>query len=236
MKSSGWDASAEAWIEQMGEQGDWGRRYVLDLPMRARVRGQGYRRALDIGCGEGRFCRMLQQEGMATVGIDPTAALIDAARRRDPNGDYRVAHAEALPLADSCFDVAVFYLSLIDIADLDSALGEAQRVLRPGGRLLIANLQSFNTASVDLGWHRAWNGALSFRIDHYLQERTTWVAWKGIRIANHHRPLQVYMSALLDHGFHLRYFSEPEPQGINDAKAARYRRVPNFLLMEWERG
>lgn len=233
---SGWDASASAWIEQMGQQGDWGRRFVLDRPMLARVRGRGFRQAVDIGCGEGRFCRMLQAEGIPTIGIDPTTVLIDAAKRRDPTGDYRIASAEDLPLAESSCDLAVFYLSLIDIADLRVALHEARRVLQPGGSLLIANLQSFNTASVDLGWHRAWNGTLHFRIDDYLQERVTWVSWKGIRIANYHRPLQAYMAELLGLGFQLQHFSEPEPYGVSDAKSERFRRVPNFLLMEWRRG
>ncbi len=233
--ASGWEASSRAWIDVIGEHGDWGRRFVLDAPMLARVRGRGFRNAVDIGCGEGRFCRMLQQQGITTIGVDPTRGLIEAARQRDPQGDYRIAGGEALPLDTESCDLAVFYLSLIDIADLHAALREAHRVLRPGGSLLIANLQGFNTASVDLGWHRAWNGKRRFRIDHYLEERITWVEWKGIRIANHHRPLQRYMAALLELGFRLSHFAEPEPQGVNDAKADRYRRVPNFLVMEWER-
>jgi hypothetical protein len=34
----------------------------------------------------------------------------------------------------------------------------------------------------------------------------------------------------------LRHFAEPEPQGVSGEKADRYRRAPNFLVMEWERG
>lgn len=231
----GWDASARAWIDVIGEVGDWGRRYVLDAPMLERVRGRGVRRAVDIGCGEGRFCRMLQAEGIETIGIDPTVALIDEARRRDSQGDYRVARAETLPLDDASVDLAVFYLSLIDIADLDAALDEAKRVLKPGGRLLIANLQSFNTAAVGQGWSREPDGSRRFSIDHYLQARPTWIAWQGIRICNHHRPMERYMQALLNRGFALRHFAEPAPVGVEGDKADRYRRAPNFLVMEWTR-
>jgi SAM-dependent methyltransferase len=232
----GWDASAQAWIDVIGSEGDWGRRYVLDAPMLQRTRGRGFRRALDIGCGEGRFCRMLRAEGIESVGIDPTRALIDEARCCDPDGDYRVAAGESLPVEDASFDLVVFYLSLIDIADLDAALREAKRALRPGGSLLIANLQGFNTAAVGQGWSREPDGSRRFSIDHYLQERPTWIAWQGISICNHHRPLQRYLQALLQLGFELRHFAEPEPQGVSGEKADRYRRAPNFLVMEWERG
>ena len=78
-RGNGWDDSAEAWIADMGEEGDFSRRHVLDAPMLARIRGRGFRNALDVGCGEGRFCRMLAAEGIAATGIDrtdyPAAAL-----------------------------------------------------------------------------------------------------------------------------------------------------------------
>ncbi len=232
---SGWNASAQAWIAEMGADGDWGRRHVLDAPMLARVRDRGFREALDIGCGEGRFCRMLAAEGLRITGIDPTAALIETARRRDPQGDYRVEPAESLSLAEGSVDLAVAYLSLIDVPDLPRALAEAHRVLRPGGSFLIANLQSFNTAAVPLGWTREPDGSRRFCIDHYLRERPVETAWRGIRIINWHRPMHSYMQGLLDAGFELVHFDEPAPYGVDDAKADRYRRVPNFLVMEWRK-
>jgi ubiquinone/menaquinone biosynthesis C-methylase UbiE len=232
--SQGWDSSAQAWIDVIGTDGDWGRKYVLDAPMQARVAGRGFRNALDLGCGEGRFCRMMQTHGIATVGIDPTAALIDQARRCDPVGDYRVMSAEALNLPDASFDLVVAYLSLIDIPDLPRAIAEAQRVLRPGGRFLIANLQPFNTAAVSQGWTHEPDGSRRFSIDHYFDARPIWVEWRGIRIQNWHRPLQDYLGGLLAAGFELRHFDEPEPKGIADPKAQRYRRAPNFLVMEWQ--
>jgi SAM-dependent methyltransferase len=233
--SNGWSESAQAWVDVIGVDGDWGRRYVLDAPMLARTQGRSFRRAVDIGCGEGRFCRMLALEGIHCVGIDPTRALIERAQQLHPEGDYRVEPAEQLSLADASVDLAVAYLSLIDIDDLAAAIGEAHRVLRAGGTLLIANLTGFNTAAVAQGWTREADGSRRFSIDHYLQVRTVWVEWRGIRIKNWHRPMQSYMQALLNAGFSLRHFSEPAPYDIEDDKADRYRRAPNFLIMEWEK-
>jgi SAM-dependent methyltransferase len=94
--TNGWDASANAWIANMGERGDFSREFVLDAPMLARARARGAASALDVGCGEGRFCRMLRAEGVAAVGIDPTPALVAHASACDPDGDYRIGAAELL--------------------------------------------------------------------------------------------------------------------------------------------
>ena len=237
--TAGWDASAQAWIDTIGADGDWGRRHVLDRPMLERVSALAPETVLDLGCGEGRFCRMMQGLGVRTFGLDPTAALIDRARSLDPDGDYRIGMSEALDLPSASFDLVVSYLSLVDINDLDAALSEAARVLRPGGHFLIANLQGFNTAAVAQGWTREPDGSRRFPIDHYLEERPTWIEWNGIRIQNWHRPLSRYMSALLARGFCLTHFSEPGPLGVGPGimgdKADRYRRVPNFLIMEWRK-
>lgn len=233
--TDGWAGSAAAWIADMGEQGDFGRRHVLDGPMLERVRLAAPRLALDVGCGEGRFCRMLQAEGVATVGVDPTAALVEHARCRDPAGDYRLAGAEALPFADGAFDLVVAYLVLIDIADLRTAIAEMARVLRSGGRLLIANLTPFNTAGLPEGWVETADGREVYGLDRYLEERAEWCSWRGIRIQNWHRPLSAYMGLLLEHGLTLTHFAEPEPTGGDPERVARYRRVPWFLVMEWRK-
>lgn len=217
----------------MGDHGDYGRAFVLDAPMMERVRGRGFRTALDVGCGEGRFCRMMRECGLRAAGIDPTEELIRHARQRDPEGDYRLGRAEALDFADGSFDLVVSYVTLVDIPDLRSAIAEIVRVLRPGGTLLIANLTSFSTAGSS--WKCDGEGKPYFAIDRYLEERVEWVSWRGIRIHNWHRPLGTYMSLLLGAGLELRHFAEPTPQGGDPEKADRYRRVPYFLIMEWQK-
>src|SRR5262245_57984892 len=99
----------------MGDHGDFGRRYVLDPVMLARAAAASATRALDIGCGEGRFCRMLANGGTTVTGLDPTPQLIAAARERDPHGRYLLGRAEDLPFTDSAFGLVVSYLTLIDI-------------------------------------------------------------------------------------------------------------------------
>ena len=230
--SDGWTESAAAWIADMGEEGDFGRAFVLDRPMLERVTTGNFTAALDVGCGEGRFCRMLSERGIRATGLDPTEPLIAEARRRDPAGDYRIGRAEALDFPDASFDLVVAYLSLIDVPDLPAAIAEMARVLRPGGVLLIANLTSFSTAGA---WSHKLFGRIRFVIDQYLEERASWESWRGIHIRNWHRPLETYMKLLLGAGLELRHFAEPVPHGGDARRVARYRRVPWFLIMEWQK-
>lgn len=101
----------------MTQQGDWARQHVLDPVMLGRLTHRAYRSALEVGCGEGRFCRMLKASGITAIGIDPTSALVEEARRRDAAGDYGLGNAESLPFEAGSFDLVVSYLTLIDIAD-----------------------------------------------------------------------------------------------------------------------
>jgi SAM-dependent methyltransferase len=234
--SGGWNESAGAWISAQGLRGDWSRQNIVDATMLARVDARGFRVALDVGCGEGRFCRMLRQRGIETIGIDPTTALLEQARRRDPDGDYRGGRAERLEFEDGRFDLVVSYLTLIDIPDFRAATAEMTRVLRPGGSLLIANLTSFVSACVSDGWVKDESGRhLYFKVDRYLDEFPQWVEWDGIRIENWHRPLGAYMSTLLANGLVLKFFEEPAPAGDGTLRATLNRRVPWFVVMEWSK-
>ena len=235
--TNGWESSAQAWIDSLGERGDFGRQFVLDPVMLPLALNAGAKTAIDIGCGEGRFCRMLKQNGVSASGLDPTPTLVARARELDPLGTYLQAGAEQMPLADATFDLVVSYLSLIDIPDISAAISEMVRVLKPGGRLLVAHINAFNTAGFELGWIRSLSGSKKyFAMDHYMETRASWEEWRGIRIVNHHRPLSTYMQLFLQSGLRLTHFSEPLPSPDAPVDRARdYVRVPWFCVMEWQK-
>jgi 2-polyprenyl-3-methyl-5-hydroxy-6-metoxy-1,4-benzoquinol methylase len=236
---NGWNSSAQAWIESMGEQGergDWGRQHVLDPVMMARIANGKFANALDVGCGEGRFCRMLKAAGLKPTGIDPTEQLLEMARRRDPSGDYRFGRAEQLDLEASSFDLVVSYITLVDIPDFRAAIAEMARVLKPRGSLLMANLTGFTSACADRGWVKDNKGEyLHYPVDNYLGEFPIWMQWSGIRIQNWHRPLAAYMTAFLESGLTLKYFAEPAAASGAEEHQERQRRVPWFVVMEWQK-
>ncbi|QJB68616.1 class I SAM-dependent methyltransferase [Parasphingorhabdus halotolerans] len=229
---NGWVSSADAWIASIGEDGDWTRRTFLDAAMLGRAKvHEG--RFLDIGCGEGRFARKLQEFGFKGVGIDPVDQFIKEAQKRDPDGDYRIGIGEKLTFEDASFDLTISYLSLIDIEDFRAAIKEMTRVTKPGGSILVANLTGHFTAGK---WERGEHGdGQKFVIDNYHEERANREVWSGIDVINWHRPMSAYLEAFLTNGLILRHFFEPTPPDQNDPKSDRYTRVPGFVVMEWEK-
>jgi ubiquinone/menaquinone biosynthesis C-methylase UbiE len=103
-------------------------------------------RVLDIGCGPGYFARMLAETvgpHGSVVGIDAAPEMVDYARRkarRLPNCRFQTGAAQTLPFPDGAFDVVTSSLMLHHVPEEDrlTSVGEMKRVLRPGGRLLLA--------------------------------------------------------------------------------------------------
>lgn len=107
-------------------------------------------RALDAACGTGRHSRRLVELGHAVVGVDLTPEMLSIARRNIPQATFVEADLRGIPTADAQFDVVVCGLALAHIAELDAAVAELGRVLRPGGRALVSVLHPFQAS---LGWH-----------------------------------------------------------------------------------
>jgi SAM-dependent methyltransferase len=179
---------------------------------------------------------MLKTAGVSTTGIDPTPQLIETARRNDPSGDYRIGRAERLEFDPASFDLVVSYITLVDIPDFRTAISEMARVLKPGGSLLTANLTGFTSACAGQGWVKDADGErLHYPVDNYLEEFPFWFEWAGIRIENWHRPLTAYMGAFRGAGLQLAVFSEPDSVSGEEQHSERFRRVPWFVVMEWQR-
>lgn len=233
---NGWVTSAANWIDRTGDQGDFSRRFVLDAPMMARVEMAKPKHALDVGCGEGRFCRKLENIGISASGLDPVPAMIEAAQMQDSVGQYKIGFAEDLPYQDESFDLVVTYLSLIDIDDPQKAISEMDRVLKPGGRILAANLSSFSTSSSAFGRRYCKDTGEELRpLGLYLEERKDWYEWDGLRIRNWHRPLSSYMQWFLKHQLVLTYFDEPQPTTGPKKRIDAYRKMPYLMIMEWQK-
>jgi len=230
-----WEASAEAYVA-FQDAGDANRTLLLDPVMLAQCGDVRGARVLDLGCGEGRFARMLAERGATVVGVDPTAAMLAHAQARRGGGErYVRAAAEALPFAEGRFDLVVSYVTLVDIFGYREAIGECARVLRRGGRMVAANL-GFTTAAGP--WVRDAEGRRVHRpVDRYLEERSQVYEWLGIRIVNRHRPLSAYMDAYLSARLTLRTFLEPVPADESLREDPRYEdwfRVPEFTVMVWD--
>jgi len=92
---------------------------------------------VDLGGGEGRLARELTTHGHRVVGIDSSETLTRLAVTHDEATAAAVGDLAALPVATETADLAVACMSLQDVDDLDGAVREAARILRPGGRLAV---------------------------------------------------------------------------------------------------
>ncbi len=112
--------------------------------VKALVRRFGFEagsKALDVGCGTGKYASYLAAAGLEATGVDLSAQAIKVAAQRFPNCTFQVADAEQLPFDDGAFDVVFSSgLSLLNEPDL-SALEPLMRHMvakaRPGGHVVI---------------------------------------------------------------------------------------------------
>lgn len=104
--------------------------------------GQPGQRIVDVGTGTGTVARGLAKSGCEVIGIDPSQSMLDQAMRLDVEAgvkiSYRIGKAENTTLPDAAFDV-VTAGQCWHWFDRKQAAREALRLLRPGGRLVIAH-------------------------------------------------------------------------------------------------
>ena len=94
-------------------------------------------RYLDIGCGAGLAASMAAERGADISGIDAAANMLEIARSRTSDGDFRIGDLEILPFEDSAFDVVTGFNSFQYAGNPGVALAEARRVVKPNGTVVI---------------------------------------------------------------------------------------------------
>jgi SAM-dependent methyltransferase len=92
---------------------------------------------LDVGCGAGGASVLARQRGASVSGLDASKPLLDIARRRVRNGDFRTGDLEALPFADGVFDAVIAASSIQYAGDPSAALRELSRVATGDGRIAV---------------------------------------------------------------------------------------------------
>ncbi|MRU16515.1 class I SAM-dependent methyltransferase [Roseovarius sp. A21] len=123
---------------------------------------------LDVGCGDGVLATRLAQAGARVTGIDASADMIAAARRRATAAGVEVdlvkGKAGNLPFPDEHFDCVVSVATLCFVDDPRPTIREMVRVLKPGGRLILGELGRWNLWAAQRrmkGWlgSKLWSAA-----------------------------------------------------------------------------
>lgn len=93
---------------------------------------------LDIGCGTGRVTQVLAQRANRTIGLDIAQGMLSYAAQRYPGICWLAGDAEALPLQSNSVDCVFSSMALQWCEEPGRVLQELQRVLRPGGKMVLA--------------------------------------------------------------------------------------------------
>jgi SAM-dependent methyltransferase len=138
------EGEGDRWFMRNAEALARAERVAEDVPLRmlAALPQFAPRRVLEVGCSNGwRLAALRERYGCAVVGVEPSALAIESGRRMYGDGlDLRRGLARALPVAsDETFDVVIvsFVFHWISRDALDASIAEIDRVLAPGGYLVL---------------------------------------------------------------------------------------------------
>jgi SAM-dependent methyltransferase len=196
---------ADAWEENARDWIAWARTPMHDgfwdgtWPALSEILPEPDGPVLDLGCGEGRAARLLLASGQQVVGVERSPTLARAAGTGSPPVPVALADAAALPVADRSIGLVVACMSLLDFDDLDGAVAETARVLRPDGVFCFAVVHPFDSAQDEHPAGGPYQVSRPYRQarrydDHFERDGL------AITIASMHRPLGAYTAPLFAHG------------------------------------
>ncbi len=114
-----------------------------------RARLPGGRRALEVGCGTGRFCPLLAETYEEVLGIDPAGALLDIGRRTNARPNIRYEERSAYDVTaerDGRFDLVFAYSAVFHMRPYEAILPHLRSLVAPGGLVVV-----FETQRPELG-------------------------------------------------------------------------------------
>ena len=230
-----WDEHAQWWIDGFTNGAD--PEYVEQIIPLAVEELVGRHKVLDLGCGEGQIARALAAQGSDVLGVDPTQLHIDIAIERGGGPRYLLGGAIDIPASDNSFDAVVACLVFEHIDQMDEAMTEVARVLKPEGQFsFFLNHPLLQTPGS--GWiddHIIDPPEQYWRIGPYLVEtESIEEVEKDVYIRFIHRPLSRYVNALIANGLTLERMVEPSPPAGFLARAPEYalaHTVPRLLYL-----
>ena len=222
--SDAWEHNAEAWLAWARTPDHDVYHWRVNFPQFVSLLPVAGRRTVDVGCGEGRVGRWLAARGHRVAGVDSSSTLTEAARTAGGYDEVVCGDAASLPWPDESFDLAIAYMSLQDMPDPASVIGQIARVLCPGSPLVVAITHPLNRPDEDLNRYFEW-----LRFHDEVIRAGLKMTFDGVD-----RPLSDYTAALTGHGFVIDRLTEPRPSAEDcqiDESLVKASRRPYFLHM-----
>jgi SAM-dependent methyltransferase len=225
-----WSDGADGWIRWARTPGhdDYYEQYNLPRFLELLPAPGGV--TLDVGCGEGRLARVLQELGHRVVGAEQAPALAAAAHSYDPPTPVARADAAALPFRSAVADLVVCFMVLQDVDELDRVCAELARVVRAGGAVCTAIVHPM----VSAGFFDPDDPVLYVGRYAEVMRYDFLVDKDGIEFTFHgaHRPLTRYSEAFERAGLVIEAVREPtvtDDHVVSHPGVAKHQLIPNFL-------
>jgi ubiquinone/menaquinone biosynthesis C-methylase UbiE len=231
-----WNNIAADWDIQVGDDGDANRILNSDPVLWKFAGDVAGLEVLDAGCGTGYLSRKLKAKGASVIGVDFSEKMIEIARAKAPDIDFRVdSCSELATVAGSSLDMIIANYVLMDCQDLEGAVQSFSRVLKVGGQAITIFSHpcfpggrckaSENARSIDYHW------------DFPYFERNKcvdppWAHFKSDFIW-FHRPLSDYWKAFRAAGLTIEDFEEPRLTEERYHLAANERKLNRSRNLPW---
>jgi ubiquinone/menaquinone biosynthesis C-methylase UbiE len=167
--------SARDYFDQVAQQWDAMREGFFSATVREKalaVAGvQAGQVAADIGAGTGFITAGLVRNGLQVIAVDQSEAMLTEMRQKFAGVegiDYRVGEAGNLPIADGAVDYAFANMYLHHVETPAEAIREMVRILKPGGRLVITDLDEHEFEFLRREHHDRWMGFKREQVEHWF--------------------------------------------------------------------
>lgn len=172
------------------------------------------KRVLDLGCGEGWFCRVALDAGAdSVVGVDPSERMLEWARASSSDPRVRLvrAFAEDALFEPESFDVVVSILALHYVEDYAGVVAAVARWLAPGGVFAFLVEHPVATCQRRLDWIIEDDELVAWPVFDYHDEGPRTEHWYVEGVVKYHRTVETMVDGLFDAGFLLERLIEPAP-------------------------
>lgn len=156
---------SKAYFEEVAQEWDKMRQTFFSEAVREKAfivaKVESGKTAADIGAGTGFLTEGLINKNLKVIAVDQSPAMLDEMKRRFQNNDlidYRLGESENLPVDENTVDYAFANMYLHHVENPDLAIKEMARILKPGGKLVITDLDEHQFSFLKTEHHDRWMG------------------------------------------------------------------------------
>ena len=240
-----WSGVADWYDNLVGESGsEYHQKVVLPGVLRLLAIEAGDP-VIDVACGQGVLCRLLEQRRAEVTGVDAAEPLVEAARQRGPASiRYYAGDARDLSfLPQSSFVAAACVLAIQNIHPLAPVFTSVRRLLRPAGRFVVVMNHPCFRGAKETSWGWDEKRQIQYRrVDRYLLPRKSPIVTNpgsapGAYTWTYHRALQDYVKSLRSAGLLVDAIEEwpshktSEPGTRQKAENTARKEIPLFMAI-----